>query len=116
MLEERSKSPAWKVKVWRLLYKAYKSNSGAGSVLRNRITPLGYIVAIALIFAGSLRLGGSGNFLFSIIALLAAVMVCSFCFVFLRRASLEIERKLPTKASVNMPLTYTVKVKTLCRL
>ena len=110
MLEKKSNIPLWKRQFWRLLYKIYASNKGISSLLRNRITPLGYIVAIALIFAMSLRLGSNENTLFGFIACIMAIFIVSLFSVFFRRGSLSIKRKLPRMGTIGQECIYTIEV------
>ncbi len=110
MLEKKSNIPLWKRQFWKLLYKIYASNKGVSSLLRNRITPFGYIVAIVLIFAISLRLGSNENTLFGFIACIIAIFVMSFFSVFFRRGNLSIKRKLPRMGVIGKECVYSIEI------
>lgn len=110
MLAKKSNIPFWKQQFWKLLYKIYSSNVKGSGILRHRITPLGYIAGIALVFALSLRLGSNDNTLFGFIACVAALIMVAFVSVFFRRAKISVKRSLPRMGTVGQECSYTIDV------
>jgi uncharacterized protein (DUF58 family) len=101
------------IKIQSLFYIVYRASSSTTRFFIHRVTPLGILVLLLLLAALVVFITYYKLATLHLVSLLCGVLIFSGITVFFKFAKLEINRQLPTSASVGQEVSYVVTCRNL---